>query len=776
MSRLLHPRRLSQLAATSDPDTGRKAATLAHLRAAGFPVPEGVVIPPGLDALAAATHVHAEFGDRPVAIRSSAPDEDGTRVSAAGRYATVLNVVGVPSVARAIETVRGSNTAEPIPVLVMPMLEVEVAGVAFTRDPVTGDDRVVVEAVRGAAAELLSGIGNPERWSVDEGEPTLVTGAGEVLTPELVGAVAELALAVERAQGPPQDVEWAVAQGRLWLLQARPITALPRAPRIEVPKGETWMRVDENFATPLRRLEFDVWARRAEKATKAAAAEAGLPFDRVAFRLIGGWVYSRLVPLGSGAGPRLPRFAVRALFHLIPELRKRMKAAASVWESNFAESVADRWDAEVGPRLDGRARRLWGVDRTALTGTELAAHLGDGLSLLEEAWWWHARLTTLATILGLGRLGSLLEERLSWEPHRILTLLHRGSGRSARLGRAVERLARSIRADEAALDSLDDASGYLEEPLRAHLEPFLAEHGHVVMGNDFTQPTWAEDPRPLLTLVEAMLNRDPTSDRDVGRRARRAEAEARRAFTGADLDWFESALDRARRLQPYADVTEWTALAATGAVRLAIVEVGRRLAGAGVVEEPWDVLHLTEDELWGFLEGTPPRLDLAGRKAEYRWALSHRGPVRYGPQVDVRPDPKMLPERLRAPVAAMVWAATLTQRNPVEPPKTSGERRGTPASPGVASGPARIVGGPADFPRVRPGDVLVCPYTLAVWAAVFPLASAVVSESGGPLSHPAVLAREFGIPAVVGLDGATSTFPEGTLLEVDGSTGWVRPI
>ncbi|MFQ5524031.1 MAG: PEP/pyruvate-binding domain-containing protein [Acidimicrobiia bacterium] len=772
--------RLVQPEPTSHPgggaEMGRKAATLERLRAAGFPVPDSVVIAPHVDAGAAAARLSQVFGDRPVAIRSSAPDEDGPDFSGAGRYATVLNVVGTRWVAQAIETVRGTNTSEPIPVLVMPMLEVEVAGVVFTRNPVTGDAEVVVEAVRGPATQFLAGIGTPEQWTVADGSPTLVSGAGDVLTPEVVKAVAELAQAVERAEGTPQDVEWAVADGRLWLLQARPITALPRQPVLDVPEGETWVRVDENFAMPLRPLEFEVWAHRAERATKAAVGEVGLPFDRIAFRLIGGWVYSRLVPLGSDDGPRLPRFIIRALFHAVPELRKRMRAATAVWESPLAESVAHQWDAEAGPRLDSEARRLWEVDRTALGDSALVDHLRQGLTLLEEAWWWHSRLTLLATMLGAGRLGSLLNQQLGWEPHQILTLLHHGDGPSARLGQAVERLAASIRSDKAAREALYGATGDLSEPLRRHLQPILAEHGHVVMGSDFTQPTWAEDPRSLLALVESMLNRDPASELSVGCRALRAEMEARDALDDSALDEFDRALDSARRLQPYADVTEWTALAATGAVRLALAEIGRRLAGADRLGEPWDILYFTEAELFDLLEGRPPNVDLSGRKAEYRWALSHRGPLRYGPELDLAHDPKVLPRRLRAPVTAMLWAATLTQRNPVESPGTSGGYRGTPASPGVATGPARIVRNPADFSRVRPGDVLVCPYTLAAWAAVFPLASAVIAESGGPLSHPAVLAREFGIPAVVGLDGATALFPEGALLEVDGSTGWVRRI
>lgn len=359
-------------------------------------------------------------------------------------------------------------------------------------------------------------------------------------------------------------------------------------------------------------------------------------------------------------------------------------------------------------------------------------------------------------------------------------LVHGASAASSRIGRHLAELAATLRADRATLgrlaacpEDLGTWPGHLGDRIRR----FLAEHGHVVMSNDLTQPTWAEDPRPVLALVTSLLHEQALPGGSARRVSEEAEREAREALPPHLVRRFEEALAWARRAQPCADVTEWTVLAAMGAVRLAVEECGRRMAERGALLGMWDVLYLTEGELFDLLAGGAVPSGLADRRLEYRWALTHRGPARYGPTPNLELDTRWFPRRLRAPLEAFMWAARLSLREQSEdtvPSATEGSYRGAPASPGRAVGPVRVVRDPRDFARVQAGDILVCPYALAAWSAIFPLLAGVIAESGGPLSHPAVLTREFSLPAVMGLADATTIFPEGTSVEMDGSTGWVR--
>jgi pyruvate,water dikinase len=254
---------------------GRKAATLCELRRAGFPVPDGFVItvdafehalagldrdataeqvraaelPPGVaDGLAAATT--ARLGAGPVAVRSSGVDEDLAGASYAGQYETVLGVTPdeLPDAVRrcwasafsdhvtAYRGARGASPGAAMAVLVQQMVTPDAAGVVFSADPVTGDrDAVVVSAVRGLGDRLVDGSASPDEWVVRGNEATCRTDPEGALDAEGARAVAELARRLEAWFGAPQDVEWALAGGRLFLLQSRPITALPEPPPAPMP-------------------------------------------------------------------------------------------------------------------------------------------------------------------------------------------------------------------------------------------------------------------------------------------------------------------------------------------------------------------------------------------------------------------------------------------------------------------------------------------------------------------------------------------------------------
>jgi phosphoenolpyruvate synthase/pyruvate phosphate dikinase len=244
---------------------GRKAAVLGELRQAGFPVPGGVVLAvealqqalaaAGLDGDSAPEQVEAAqlptgiaealtaaadaFGPVPLAVRSSGVDEDLSGASYAGQYETVLGVAAadLPAAVRRcwasgfahhVAAYRSALTAPPGPamaVLVQPLVPAEAAGVAFSADPVTGDrDTVVVNAVRGPGDRLVNGTASPDEWEVRGSTATRRRTPEDAIDAGAALAVAELTRRVEAQLGAPQDVEWALAGGELYLLQSRPVT------------------------------------------------------------------------------------------------------------------------------------------------------------------------------------------------------------------------------------------------------------------------------------------------------------------------------------------------------------------------------------------------------------------------------------------------------------------------------------------------------------------------------------------------------------------------
>ena len=240
-------------AATDAGTCGHKAATLALLRNLGFDVPDGFVIPAGVQAsrddIAAAL---ARLGDGPVAVRSSGLAEDLPDASFAGQYDTLLNVLGAEAVLDAAAACVKSahdgriesygHVVRPMAVLVQQMVEAEAAGVAFSANPLTGNrDEVRVSATRGLGDKLVSGAIDADEWLVTHEHATVIAQPQKAIGPELARRVAALARKAEAARLAPQDIEWAVAGDRLWLLQSRPITALPVAPDIEAPKG-SWQK------------------------------------------------------------------------------------------------------------------------------------------------------------------------------------------------------------------------------------------------------------------------------------------------------------------------------------------------------------------------------------------------------------------------------------------------------------------------------------------------------------------------------------------------------
>jgi pyruvate,water dikinase len=310
-------------------------------------------------------------------------------------------------------------------------------------------------------------------------------------------------------------------------------------------------------------------------------------------------------------------------------------------------------------------------------------------------------------------------------------------------------LAAAVRADPAAVWAGGGPAPADEwrSRVRAHLDRF----GHATYNLDFVHPTPADDPAPLFEALRFALDGG-----GAGPYARQAAAVARREeLTAAAV----ARLDPVRRgaftrllrwAQGYAPVRE-DALADIGLawpqMRRMLAELGRRLVAAGRIAVPEDVYWLRPDEIAGGAVG-----DVAERKALWR------GQRRATP-------PQALPEHAFFDRFEAWFPASGKQEGAV--------LHGTAASAGQVTAAARVLSGPADFGRMRPGDVLVASITTPAWTSLFTMAAAVVTDVGGPLSHSSIVAREYGIPAVLGTGVATRRIPDGARVRVDGDAGTV---
>ena len=817
---------------------GRKAATLAVLAAAGFPVPPGVVLPTTAFARAvAAAQVEAEaephglrvpddvvaaleaavapWGDVPLAVRSSAVDEDLAEASYAGLYTTVLDVRGTAALRDAVRRcwesasstgvaayrqVREERHRPVMAVLVQPMLRPVAAGVAFTADPVTGErDVVVIDAVPGTAEALVSGEQTPERWTVPDSGPELSgprpDPAETVLTPPLAAAVADLARRVEAScDGRPQDVEWAVVGDRVRLLQARPVTGLPDPPPtpvevpVEVPEG-FWVRESSHAALPWTRLTREVMQPR-NAALRAMADDLGLLSDGVAAQDIGGWEYLRIIPLGGKEPPPLPRWALPIAFRVVPPVRRRNRQAAAAARDDVPMQLVRRWSEQWRPQFAEQLAARRGVDLPALDDAALEAHVQATLDLTAEGYLVHFRLHG-ALMVVLGDLAATCEELLGWtDGKRWLDLVAGTSVTSTAPGRALARLAAAVAGrpdlcrrvtDGAPIEQLLAA----DPQFAADFADYQREFGCRALSYELAEESLDERPELVLGLLRDQLatGYDPSRhDEALAQRRVAAAEEARARLAGrtpADRDRFESALQRAVAAYPVREDNEFFTISAPFALaRRAVLEAGTRLARRGLLDRPDHVFHLEPGEVLASLrEGTDRRALVTRRRGERAWVLAHPGPASYGPAPSAPPPLSALPAPARRAMERFLWTLDRimgTENGEWTPRGPASTVQGIPASAGTYTGPVRVIRTEAEFDRLRGGDVLVCPTTSPVWSVLFPLVGALITDAGGILSHPAIIAREFGVPAVVVTGDGTSRLRDGQLVTVDGGTGTVR--
>jgi pyruvate,water dikinase len=805
---------LDDPAAKTSALVGNKAATLAVLRRAGFEVPSGVVIP--ATAFLGVTedlppHVRAGLakvpellGRGPWAVRSSNTAEDSEQASFAGQFETILEVdeVGLAeAVLRCwkswqsdrVKAYAGLQGPGSMAVLIQPMIEAEAAGVAFSIDPVTGRRHVVVEAVEGLGEQLVSGAATPERWTIDEDGSIGAPSRASVLDAEIAGAIGGLVRRVEEQLGRPQDIEWAIGGGSLWLLQARPITTLTTPELIpipiEVPPGY-WERDNFHEPVPLSPFGKVVLTEQILKVFPRVFAEFGILLERAETAFIGGWMYRQVVPVGappSGRGRTgpPPRWLLRIVMRVHPAIRRRIRAAGQAMASDLPDTVIRRWNEEWRPEHQQEIARALAVDLGSLSDQELAAQLDHRIEVLSHPA--HVVVAIAYWIL-VYQLAEACRELLGWDTAKMLALLDGLSTISTEPARQLAHLAQLAqskpavrellaRVDETTAGDLAD----LDAEFARAFSDYVQANGHRSLRYDVIEPTLAETPHVLLRLVADQLEVGFSPGQvaeEASRRRSEAAEEARRLLAShpeADRERFERALIRAREAYPALEDRVWWTLSVQAAhLRYVALEMGRRMVDRGQLAAVDDVFFLeAQDARSALLGGGHRRETIRVAKGKRAWAMANAGPYAHGDPPPGEPPFDLLPPPARLVNQGVLWGLAQLFG---EPPKAQEERVvvGTPASAGRYTGTVRVVMGEHEFDKIRAGDVVVCPVTSPAWSVVFPSMGALVTDSGGILSHPAIIAREHRIPAVVGTGNATNTLKDGQRVTVDGNTGVVE--
>jgi phosphohistidine swiveling domain-containing protein len=801
---------LSDLARNDLATAGGKAANLGELVRAGFPVPDGFVIttdayatviqpldlsipertaggegasvrtdiekaPVPADLRTEITNAYSALGGGPVAVRSSATAEDLPGAAFAGQQDTYLNVVGEPALIDAVRRCWASLWTERaiayrnrlkidpadvgIAVVVQRMINAEVAGVMFTADPVSGDrETIVVDASIGLGEAVVSGLVTPDHYVLDGrglirdyrpgGRELIISSvpsggvdhhAGQPDHPErlpdaVLTDLARLGIEVATHFGRPQDIEWAYADGQLWLLQARPMTALPPPP-VKLNAAQRRLGSVLLDYIPVRPYPIDMttWVPYGPAGLMAGvtgrfgfrdAFEGFLPEDEYG-------VVDRFVPVA----PRPTAGVLLAPWRLATLARRHDPRH---WRDDprfvdFLDSVHT-----LGAR-DVRTMpwpQLKTMPRQAL---DLIKPIGD------------LRIDYLPrTGLAIARL--FLALRLL-RRSTLFTDLIVSPTRTTDANRSLEALAARARKDPRLLDAVNEldpqALGAFRE-FNQEFNAYLAEYGHreTVTPVLVTPPTQGEAPETVLALIK-VLAAEPQRPPEDPERAMSELLKHPLLRGPRQRARMERWVQAARAGITFREDSHFYFLMPLPILRKSLLEMGRRLRDVGVLDVPEAVFHLRLNELEAVND--PANL-----------TESEKDQLRAGVRTRSARREELSGVRLIDPAA-------------VFPRREVGDAliTGTPASSGLATGPVKVIREPAEFSRLAAGDVLVCPYTNPAWTTLFQRAAAVVADSGGPASHAAIVAREYGIPAVMGTGTGTSTLTNGQLVTVDGSSGRV---
>lgn len=789
------------------------------------------VIPPDIreQILQAYHELAKEMGNptAPVAVRSSATAEDLPSASFAGQQDTYLNIRGDDKLlahvkqcwaslwtARAV-TYRSRQGFDhekvALAVVVQAMVESAVSGILFTANPVNGNrDEIVINASWGLGEAIVSGMVTPDTITVRKSSGTIIS--REIATKDIAveygkeGSTVQVDVPAERKKIPalteleiielvnigrrieehyraPMDIEWGCANGKMFVLQARPITTLQAAPHLAVTGEYNRTMFLEIFpdalspaflstVKPLFRTMLDFTFETLGVRPPKDIEAIGIFHNQIYFHRE--YVAAALQGFRPALRDQLLAQMVNPFGKIEREVKIDLSPAALTMVTRLLGFMR-RFPSQMPQVITRFRRKVAEVERLDIAGmkdSEIFARIVDLVfGTLSRLINYDFLMITLIRIT-YQMLGGWLHRYFGEESEEIRTKLVSGvTGNvtmetNKRLWDLAE-IAKSLSPVRAALRAgTYDIRARLEETKEgraflAEFDHFLTEYGHREFKMDILYPTWVEDPTPVFGFLRSYLDLDPNAsphkqeERLAKQREELAlavEAHVKRDPIGRFVLFpiFHRILVDTQTHTRERDTMHFEFTRVLAPFRGMLLELGRRWSSKHFVDQPEDVFFLTLDEIDSMTRSPKPMMDrVKKRREELERSRQRTAPpvMRDGQAVAAEP----------------LIAGTLS----------NGEYRGIAGSPGVVTGVVRIVCGPEEFDKLERGEIMVAPLTNPVWTPLFAVAGGIITEVGGILSHGAIVAREYGIPAVMAVANATNEFKDGERVTVDGSRGVV---
>ncbi|HUN21627.1 MAG TPA: PEP/pyruvate-binding domain-containing protein [Anaerolineales bacterium] len=844
-------------ASVTPAELGGKAGALHRLRQGGFNIPSWLVLSPQAFSVSLAesqqtnlktatqhgqvaeifrqvrldSHAHNALcsalrelcpQNELVAVRSSGIEEDSASHSFAGQFQSYLSVqpsdvpekvVGVWQSAFSEQNLayrreHGLDSAQVPAVLIQRMVHAETAGVAFSTDPVSGQDDVLVSAVVGLGDRLVSGKVSADTYRVTRSgqvSESVRVASQPVLTEAQIQAVAQLTRQVEAFFGCPQDVEWAIESGTLYLLQARPITT-PTHPPFQEHFFNLWdnSNIAESYPGYTLPLTFSFARRAYAEVYRQFCRILGVPQQRMlenanTFRcMLGlrqGRMYYNLLNwyrvLAILPGYQLNRHFMEQMMGVkqsLPEATARQVRPAPIagWldalhfvrtifgliihygllETHIRQFYA-RLSATLGTQRPDL--RNWQSDQLVADYRHLEGQL--------LARWDAPLLNDFFTMIFYGLLKSLTQKWCSDSQGSLRNSLLAGCGGviSAEPARLIRQMADSVTGDADFAEML--CTGTLAEilialPAQPSFEQryfaYLEKFGDRCLEElKLENPTLHDEPLVLLRAVghfarQKRLSPTPAEENVPLTLATEAEAQAQRQLAGDPLRQlvFNWVLRNTRRLVRNRENLRFERTRVFGRARLIMLELGRRFHSARLLQDARDVFYLEVEEVLGTVEGTATTADLQGlvriRQAEY---------ARYRTQTT-------LPDRFETRGLPSIAQASVVSPSTQHKGETLA---GLGCSPGRVRGQVRVIREPRNA-VLQAGEILVADHTDPGWILLFATAAGLLVEHGSPLSHVAIVSREMGLPCVVAVPGLTDWLSDGDWVELDGASGIIQKL
>lgn len=806
---------------------GGKAGNLFRLKELGLPVPHFVVIPweilraeiPESELI---TGLLDSFqGTRHFAVRSSAAAEDGAAFSFAGQFESYLCVAPNELAARigdvrqsafservkAYRKHHGLSDAGGVAVIVQEMVDADAAGVAFGANPLTGNrQQKVINAVSGLGDRLVSGEVNADEF-VLEGDAVESVPADGRQTPALTdGQVRELGQildSLEKALGQPQDIEFAVRNDQIYLLQTRPITTLKVRPAGNYILWDN-SNIIESYPGVTTPLTFSFISKSYEVAYKLFSAYLGVSElvikknERVFANTLGflnGRVYYNLKTWYHMLA-MLPGYSINARYMEkmmgvkepfdIPESYRLPKGKAWWSIAKMAVQMLFRFRAlprkrrEFMQLVEGTITEYKAIPFADKSADELMhLYLNFERKLLLE--WKAPLLNDFFAMIWFGMLQKQCEPFTSGgNPNLHNDLLcgsndiisvqpvHRSIAIAARIAALPALRDLFVTKNEHAIHETLSASNDPEfAGVKAEIDRYIADFGERCVGElKLETISYGQEPARFVKVLKSYVETGITGSQFSGDREdvirTNAEREIARHLKGKTMGrWkMQLTLRYTRELVSARENLRYERTRAFGIVREIFTYIGKRFYADGLLGNARDIFYLTKEEIFSYIEGTAVTQDMKALVALRQKAFRHYQQL--GP----------LSERF-ATYGVPYDGNDFFNIDRVEIPE--GDLKGVGCSPGRVTGRVRVVTDPAEVSSLN-GDILVTTSTDPGWVTLFPGASGIIVERGSLLSHSAIVSREMGKPCIVGVTGLLKSLKTGDEIEMDGSTGIIRTI